>query len=61
MRLRVPICELDMLLENQTVSHEIIYLFYANKNNMKGACPLEEVQELMLLKTLKREYQVVSC
>jgi signal recognition particle receptor subunit beta len=61
MRLRVARSELDMLLENKTVSHEIPYLFYANKNDVKGACPLEEVQELMQLKTLKREYQVVSC
>lgn len=61
MRLRVARSELDMLLENKNISHDIPFLFYANKNDVKGACPLEEVQELMQLKGLKREHQVVSC
>lgn len=47
MRLRVAKSELDMILENKYISAEIPFLFYANKNDLKGACSLEEVQELL--------------
>jgi signal recognition particle receptor subunit beta len=61
MRLRVAKSELDMILENKYISAEIPFLFYANKNDLKGACSLEEVQELLELKSLKRQFQVISC
>jgi ADP-ribosylation factor-like protein 6 len=41
MRLRVARSELDMILDSKAISNEIPFLFYANKNDVKGACPLE--------------------
>ena len=61
MRIRVAKSELDLILENKFISNQIPFLFYANKSDVKGACPLEEVQEILDLKNLKREYQIVNC
>lgn len=61
MRIRVAKSELDLILDNRTISNQIPFLFYANKCDIKGACPLEEVQEILDLKNLRREYQIVSC
>lgn len=61
MRIRVAKSELDLILDNRNVSSQIPFLFYANKADIKGAASLEEVTELLDLKNLRREYQIVSC
>lgn len=43
MRIRVARSELEMILENKNVPSQIPFLFFANKNDVKGACTLEEV------------------
>ena len=40
MRIRVAKSELDMILENTNISKQLPFLFYANKNDLKGACNL---------------------
>ena len=40
MRIRVAKSELDMILENQNISKNLPFLFFANKNDLKGACNL---------------------
>lgn len=40
MRIRVAKSELDLLLENRSISNQIPFLFYANKCDIKGACSL---------------------
>ena len=61
MRIKVAKSELEMILENKLISSNLPFLFYANKSDVKGACALEEVIELLDLKSLKRMYQIVSC
>ena len=61
MRIRVARSELEMILENKNISSQIPFLFLANKNDLKGACTLEEVSQLMELSSLKRNHQLVSC
>ncbi len=43
MRIRVARSELEMILENKNVPSQIPFLFFANKNDVKGSCTLEEV------------------
>jgi signal recognition particle receptor subunit beta len=50
-----------MILDNPSIPNGIPFLFYANKNDLKGACSLEEVTELLELSALKRKHQIVSC
>lgn len=50
-----------MILENEGISEKLPFLFYANKSDLKGACSLEEVAELLELNSLKRDHQLVSC
>jgi signal recognition particle receptor subunit beta len=61
MRIKVAKSELDMIIENKNISGKIPFLFYANKNDMKGACSIEEVSQLMDLSNLNRNFMVFSC
>ena len=38
MRIRVAKSELDMILDNKNISSILPFLFYANKNDLKGSC-----------------------
>lgn len=61
MRVRVAKSELDLIVENRYISDKIPFLVYANKNDVKGACTLEDMRELLELNKLRREYQIFSC
>lgn len=61
MRIRVAKSELDLILDNRSISSQIPFLFYANKTDIKGAASLEEVTEILDLRNLRREYQIVAC
>ena len=61
MRIRVARSELEMILENDMISTKLPFLFYANKNDLKGSSSLEEVSELLELNTLKRKHNIISC
>ena len=50
-----------MIVENKNISSILPILIFANKNDLKGACSLEEVSELLELSQLKRRHQIVSC
>lgn len=44
MRINVARSELEMLLENKDIPAKIPYLFYANKNDIKGSTGIGEVE-----------------
>ena len=50
-----------MILDNKTISNKLPFLFYANKNDIKGATGLEEVAEMLELKSLTRQFHITSC
>ena len=43
MRIRVAKSELDMIVENKNISSILPFLIFANKNDLKGSCQMEEV------------------
>ena len=61
MRIKVARSELEMILENKNINAKLPFLFFANKNDLKGACSLEEVSELLELSSLSRTHLIVSC
>ncbi len=61
MRIRVAKSELEIILQNPLIPAQLPFLFYANKTDIKGSATLEEVQELMELSKLKRDFQICCC
>lgn len=48
-------------METPEIPKNIPFLFYANKSDVKGACSSAEVEEILKLRSINREYRVFSC
>lgn len=61
MRLNVARSELEILLENEQIPSYLPYLFYSNKIDLKESIPVDEVEEILQLKKINRNYRICPC